>query len=84
MAYIPVTFPADKKGLYALLMEQLKADIYLDYLDAMSKPLVQKLHAAGYLVDGSVVNTEKAYRQAVFLGVDMIESDYPAKIKLFR
>ena len=67
-----------------LLMEQLKADIYLDYLDAMSKPLVQKLHAAGYLVDGSVVNTEKAYRQAVFLGVDMIESDYPAKIKLLR
>ena len=67
-----------------LLMEQLKADIYLDYLDAMSKPLVQKLHAAGYLVDGSVVNTEKAYRQAVFLGVDMIESDYPGKIKLFR
>lgn len=67
-----------------LLMEQLKADIYLDYLDAMSKPLVQKLHVAGYLVDGSVVNTEKAYRQAVFLGVDMIESDYPAKIKLFR
>ena len=67
-----------------LMMEQLKADIYLDYLDAMSKPLVQKLHAAGYLVDGSVVNTEKAYRQAVFLGVDMIESDYPAKIKLFR
>ena len=67
-----------------LLMEQLKADIYLDYLDAMSKLLVQKLHAAGYLVDGSVVNTEKAYRQAVFLGVDMIESDYPAKIKLFR
>lgn len=67
-----------------LLMEQLKADIYLDYLDAMSKPLVQKLHATGYLVDGSVVNTEKAYRQAVFLGVDMIESDYPAKIKLFR
>ena len=67
-----------------LLMEQLKADIYLDYLDAMSKPLVQKLHAAGYLVDGSVVNTEKAYRQAVFLGVDMIESDYPAEIKLFR
>ena len=50
----------------------------------MSKPLVQKLHAAGYLVDGSVVNTEKAYRQAVFLGVDMIESDYPEKIKLFR
>lgn len=67
-----------------LLMEQLKADIYLDYLDAMPKNLVQKLHAAGYLVDGSVVNTEKAYRQAVFLGVDMIESDYPAKIKLFR
>lgn len=67
-----------------LLMEQLKADIYLDYLDAMSKSLVQKLHAAGYLVDGSVVNTEKAYRQAVFLGVDMIESDYPAEIKLFR
>lgn len=67
-----------------LLMEQLKADIYLDYLDAMSKTLVQKLHEAGYLVDGSVVNTEKAYRQAVFLGVDMIESDYPAKIKLFR
>ena len=67
-----------------LLMEQLKADIYLDYLDAMSKPLVQKLHAAGYLVDGSVVNTEEAYRQAVFLGVDMIESDYPAKIKRLR
>lgn len=67
-----------------LLMEQLKADIYLDYLDALSKPLVRKLHAAGYLVDGSVVNTEEAYRQAVFLGVDMIESDYPAKIKRLR
>jgi glycerophosphoryl diester phosphodiesterase len=66
------------------LMEHLKADIYLDYLDTMSKPLVQKLHAAGYLVDGSVVNTEEAYRQAIFLGVDMIESDYPTKMKLFR
>ena len=28
MAYIPVTFPADKKGLYALLLEQLK--LYVD------------------------------------------------------
>lgn len=31
MAYIPVTFPADKKGLYALLMEQLK--LYIDKED---------------------------------------------------
>ncbi len=28
MAYIPVTFPAEKKGLYALLLEQLK--LYVD------------------------------------------------------
>ena len=59
------------------LMAKLKAEIYLDYLDAMSKPLVQRLHAAGYLVDGSVANTEEQYRQAVLLGVDMIESDNP-------
>lgn len=75
--------PKDAEKALAL-MEGLKAVIYLDYLEALSGPLVQKLHAAGYLVDGSVVNTEKAYRQAVFLGVDMIESDYPGKIKLFR
>lgn len=80
--YLGIIPPRDTEKALAL-MEQLKAVIYLDYLEAISKPLVQRLHAAGYLVDGSVVNTEERYRQAVCLGVDMIESDYPIKIQSF-
>lgn len=65
------------------MMEQLEAVIYLDYLDAISEPLVRKLHAAGYLVDGSIVNTEEQFKRALRLGVDMIESDDPQRIKTF-
>lgn len=63
------------------LMAQLRAEIYLDYLDAMSEPLVRRLHAAGYLVDGSVANTEAQYEKALSLGVDMVESDDPIPMR---
>ena len=62
-------------------MAQLRAEIYLDYLDAMSEPLVRRLHAAGYLVDGSVADTEAQYEKALSLGVDMVESDDPISMR---
>jgi hypothetical protein len=34
-------------------------------------------------VDGSVVNTEEGCRQAAALGVDMIESDCPIRMRFF-
>ena len=43
----------------------------------LSKELVDRLHEAGYIVDGSVVNTEADLKKAIELGVDLIESDEP-------
>lgn len=63
------------------LMREMDAVIYLNWIDQLSKPLVDELHEAGYLVDGSVVNSETELDKALALGVDMIESDYPVKIK---
>ena len=62
------------------LMRDMDAMIYLCFLENLSKPLIDELHQAGYLVDGSVVNTKERLRLALELGVDMIESDYPKKI----
>jgi len=62
------------------LMRRLEAFLYLDYLSGLSETLVGALHEEGYLVDGSVVNTEEALREAIRLGVDMIESDVPEKM----
>lgn len=62
------------------LMKQLKAFLYLDYVKGFTESLVRELHQAGYLLDGSVVNTEEELKEAIRLGVDLIESDEPEKI----
>lgn len=62
------------------VMKRLRGFVYLDYLAQLSEFLVRELHCAGYLVDGSVVNTEEELMEAIRLGVDMIESDYPERI----
>lgn len=59
------------------LMADLSADIYLNYADKLPLELIKKLQAAGYLVDGSIVNTRDQLALALSLGLDMIESDYP-------
>jgi glycerophosphoryl diester phosphodiesterase len=62
------------------LMEDMSAGVYLSYLENLCPPLVEKLHRRGFIVDGSVVNTEARLRQALLLGVDMLESDYPVEM----
>jgi len=59
------------------LMREMEAEIYLCFQTNLSKPLVRELQEAGYLVDGSVVNTREQLETALSLGVDMIESDHP-------
>ena len=48
--------------------------------DSLCPDLVAQLHRAGYLVDGSVINSEGRLRQALALGVDLIESDHPEEM----
>lgn len=62
------------------LMKEMQAAVYLNYVEQLSLELVEKLHKAGYLVDGSVVNTKEHLTMARALGVDLIESDYPERI----
>jgi len=62
------------------LMKEMEAEIYLCYQTNLSAPLVRELQAAGYLVDGSVVNTREQLETALSLGIDMIESDRPFEI----
>ncbi len=59
------------------LMEEMQAQIYLCYLDNLSRELVDALHRGGYYADGSVVNDEARLRRALELGVDLVESDLP-------
>jgi glycerophosphoryl diester phosphodiesterase len=67
------------------LMEEMNAQVYLCYLENLCPPLVEHLHKRGFLVDGSVVNTAARLREAVALGVDMIESDLPLDmLELYR
>lgn len=61
----------------AALMREMEAEIYLCFQTNLSRPLVEEVQAAGYLVDGSVVNTREQLETALSLGVDMIESDHP-------
>lgn len=62
------------------LMNDMQAIIYLNFVDQLSRELVEQLHKEGFLVGGSVVNTEEALKIAVELGVDLIESDDPERI----
>ena len=59
------------------LMKEMEAEIYLCFQTNLSRPLVKELQEAGFLVDGSVVNTRQQLETALALGVDMIESDHP-------
>ena len=59
------------------LMKEMEAEIYLCFQTNLSRPLVKELQEAGFLVDGSVVNTRQQLETALVLGVDMIESDHP-------
>ncbi len=59
------------------LMQEMQAIIYLTYIDNLSQEIVDKLHAAGFYVDGSVINSEQKIIQAIKMRLDMIESDYP-------
>ncbi len=59
------------------LMKDMQAFLYLNFVDQLSKELVDCLHEAGYIVDGSVVNTENDLKKALELGVDLVESDNP-------
>ena len=78
---IPIGIIAPSDPAEALpLMKKLQAVVYLDYLEGLSESLVEQLHSRGYLVDGSVVNTEDRLRKALALGVDLLESDYPERI----
>ncbi len=73
IALIVPHVPADP----AALMKDMRADIYLCFIDNLSPELVRELHAAGYLVDGSVINSKERIRLALDFGCDMIESDTP-------
>ena len=62
------------------LMQEMEAEIYLCYQTNLSVPLVQELQAAGFIVDGSVVNSREQLETALSLGIDMVESDLPFDI----
>lgn len=79
LALIVPHVPHDPAGL----MRDMDAMIYLCFLDNLSVELVEELHKAGYLVDGSVVNTKERLEAALALNVDMIESDHPEMILEF-
>lgn len=79
LALIVPHVPHDPVGL----MKDMGARIYLCFLDNLSISLVEELHRAGYLVDGSVVNTKERLETALELKVDMIESDHPEMILKF-
>lgn len=76
LALIVPHVPADP----AALMRDMDAMIYLCYIDNLSRELVAQLHDAGFIVDGSVINTPERLRLALDIGCDMIESDHPDRI----
>lgn len=61
-------------------MTDRQADIYLNFLGDLPQDLVTALQAAGFLVDGSVVNSRADLELALALGVNMVESDFPEHI----
>ena len=61
-------------------LKEVKASIYLSFIEDMNEELVKELHKADIIVDGSVVNSPELLERALAMGVDMIESDYPAEI----
>lgn len=76
IALIVPHVPHDPVGL----MREMNALIYLCYIDNLSRPLVEQLHQAGYIVDGSVINSRERLQLALDIGCDMIESDRPDEI----
>ena len=64
----------------AFLMKSMEAEVYISFIQGLSPDVVEQLHEAGYLVDGSVINDEVSLDKAMALSVDMMESDDPKKI----
>ena len=61
------------------LMRDLDAIIYLGYIWQMTPQLIRELQEAGFYVDGAILKEEKWRKLARELGVDMFESDFPAR-----
>jgi glycerophosphoryl diester phosphodiesterase len=80
---IGIIAPDDPREAFSL-MEELGAILYLDWLSGFTKELVDRLHACGYLADGSVVDTPEGVRRAMELGLDMIESNFPESMLAAR
>lgn len=72
---VPI-IPADPVAL----MKENHADIYLCYIDNLCPEIIDTLHRAGFYADGSVINTKERLREALRIGVDLIESDYPEEM----
>lgn len=70
----------DRSNKAVQFMADIKADIYLNFIENLSYALVSKLRASGYLVDGSVINNQYQLDKALALGVNLVESDFPEKI----
>lgn len=68
---IALIVPTPPKDAIAL-MQSMKAIIYLSYLEDMTPELVASLHEAGFIADGSVVNTREKLETALSLKVDII------------
>lgn len=62
------------------LMEEMQADIYLNFATNLPKELVEELQEAGYLVDGSVINDSESLKLALDLRVNLVESDVPEQL----
>lgn len=88
LAEMKTALPDLTLGLIALeppadpvaFMEAYQGRIYLNFLSQLSLDLVASLQAAGYLVDGSLVNDKEDLDLALALGVNLIESDNPELI----
>lgn len=63
------------------LMQEMQAELYLNYAHQLPFSLVETLSNAGYIVDGSIVNTKEELMTALRTKVHCIESDYPIELQ---
>lgn len=63
------------------LMESMQAELYLNYAHQLPLSVVEALRNAGYVVDGSIVNTKDELLTALRTKVHCIESDYPIELQ---
>lgn len=63
------------------LMKEMNAELYLNYASQLPFSVVEELARAGYVVDGSIVNTKEELMTALRTKVHCIESDYPIELQ---